>query len=229
MTETHFDGIASEYDETLPAHVVEHYLAKRVALIEASCPPPARVLDVGCGTGALAERLAKGGYDVTGLDPSAGMLDVMRMRAPGVGAIEGSGTELPFQDGSFDLSVTVAALHHIAAPDAVRRTLVEMVRVVKPGGGILIWDHNPLNPYWPYLMKRVPQDSGDERLVSLEEVLTGLAEGGATPAFVRRLGFVPDFTPPRLLGAAAALERGAERMPLLRTRCAHNVVLATRD
>jgi SAM-dependent methyltransferase len=117
-------------------------------------------------------------------------------------------------------------MHHIADPAGVREALVEMARVVKPGGHVLIWDHNPRNPYWPHLMKRVPQDRGDERLIGLDELLSGLRAGGAEPVLVRQLGLVPDFTPPRLLGLVAAIERAAERTPLLRKRCAHNVVLA---
>ena len=40
-----------------------------------------------------------------------------------------------------------------------------MVRVARPGGRILVWDHNPRNPYWGRLMARVPQDTGEERLI----------------------------------------------------------------
>jgi SAM-dependent methyltransferase len=225
MTETHFDGIADLYDETLPAHVTGHYLEKRTRFILDHCPG-GRALDVGCGTGALALRLERAGYEMVGIDPSEGMLRVMREHAPGVEAVLGSGTELPFEEGEFDLALSVAAMHHIADPEAVRRALAEMARVTRPGGRVLIWDHNPRNPYWPLLMKRVPQDSGEERLIPLEELLGGLRSGGAEPVLVRQLGLVPDFTPPRLLGAAAWLERTAERTPLLRARCAHNVVLA---
>ena len=57
MTEDNFDRIAHEYDESLPPHVVEHYLAKRVRYIGEHCPS-GRLLDVGCGTGVLAGRLA---------------------------------------------------------------------------------------------------------------------------------------------------------------------------
>ena len=228
MSETHFDEVAAVYDETLPSHVVEHYLGKRTRFLLAHCPPPATVLDVGCGTGTLAARLSDSGYDVVGLDPSRGMLEVLRERAPGVEAVHGSATEIPFSDGEFDLSLSVATLHHIADRVEVRRALAEMTRVVRPGGHVLVWDHNPRNPYWPHLMRRVPQDRGDERLIGLDELLSGLRSGGADPVVVSRLGLVPDFTPPRLLRAAAALERAAERVPLLRERCAHNVVLAVK-
>ena len=57
MTEETFDGIAHEYDEALPPHVVEHYLDKRVRYILDRCPA-GKGLDVGCGTGVLAGRLA---------------------------------------------------------------------------------------------------------------------------------------------------------------------------
>jgi ubiquinone/menaquinone biosynthesis C-methylase UbiE len=226
MSHTHFDEIAGRYDESLPSHVVEHYLGKRTAYVLAHSPPPARVLDLGCGTGVLAGRLAESGYEVTGADPSAGMLGEMRRRFPGVRAVEASGTDLPFADGEFDLSLSVATMHHIAGPGDVQRALGEMARVVRPGGKVLVWDHNPRNPYWPHLMKRVPQDQGDERLIPLEELLDGLRAGGAEPVEVSLMGLVPDFTPRRLLGAAAAVERLAERTPGVRGRCAHNVVLA---
>ena len=162
------------------------------------------------------------------MDPSAGMLDVMRHRAPRVQAVEGSAIAMPFSDGDFDLSLSVATMHHIADPNDVRLALAEMVRVVRAGGRILVWDHNPRNPYWPYLMRRVPQDIGEERLIGLNEVLSGLRAGGAEPLDVHQLGLVPDFTPRRLLRAAAAVERAAERTPLVRSRCAHNVVVAVK-
>jgi SAM-dependent methyltransferase len=225
VSEENFDLIAREYDEALPAHVVEHYLAKRVRYIGENCAP-GRALDVGCGTGALAGRLSRSGFTVTGIDPSQGMLDVMAESEPEVKGVRGDGAELPFEDGSFDVALTVAALHHIADPDAVRRTLVEMARVTRAGGRLVIWDHNPRNPYWKNLMARVPQDDGSERLVSQAEIESGLREGGAEILSSRQLGLVPDFVPPAMLGAARALEGVAERAPLARRLCAHNVVLA---
>ena len=228
IQEEHFDEVAEVYDESLPAHVTEHYLAKRTGFIVETSPPPGRLLDVGCGTGVLAARLAARGYEATGLDPSDGMLSVLRERAPAVTAVQASATEMPFDDAEFDLSVSVATMHHIADPDAVRRALAEMVRVVRPGGKVIVWDHNPRNPYWPYLMKRVPQDRGDERLVGVEELVDGLRAGGAGLVSVEQLGMVPDFVPERLLRAAAAAERGAERTPGLRRFLAHNVVVAVR-
>jgi SAM-dependent methyltransferase len=230
MSEENFDRIATEYDDSLPPHVVEHYLAKRTEFIVAECPSDSwgTVLDVGCGTGVLAARLAARGYRVTGLDPSEGMLDVMRSERPGVEAVRGTGDDLPFEDGAFDLVLTVAALHHIAEPAAVRATLAEMARVSRPDGRIVVWDHNPRNPYWKHLMARVPQDDGSERLIPEAEVLAGLRSGGAQPLRSVQLGFVPDFVPQSMLGSARVTERIVERTPALQRLCAHNVVVATR-
>jgi ubiquinone/menaquinone biosynthesis C-methylase UbiE len=227
MTNSHFDVIAHEYDVSLPAHVVEHYLRKRTAFVVTHCPP-GRALDVGCGTGVLAERLAGAGYAMTGVDPSEGMLDVLRRRTATVKAVHGSGTALPFPDGSFDLALTVAVMHHIADPADVRATLAEMTRVIRPGGYVLIWDHNPRNPYWSSLMSRVPQDTGEERLIGEEEVLAGLTAAGARIMLSTQRGLVPDFTPPAALKLAAAIERAVERRSLLRRYAAHNVILATK-
>lgn len=227
MSTSHFDRIATAYDQSLPAHVVEHYLRKRTRFVLEHCPR-GEVLDVGCGTGLLATRLAGAGYGVTGVDPSEGMLEVLRGRTPEVDAVRGSGTSLPFADHTFDLVLSVAVMHHIADSEAVRQTLSEMVRVANPSGRILVWDHNPRNPYWKSLMARVPQDTGDERLIGAPELVAGLRESGAEILVSAQLGMVPDFTPQRALGLAAAAERTAERIPLLRRLCAHNVILAAK-
>ncbi len=227
MSTSHFDSIAEVYDESLPAHVVEHYLDKRTRYVVERCPP-GRGLDVGCGTGVLARRLAGVGWEMSGIDPSAGMLDVLRESAPEIEAVVGSGTSLPFPDDHFDLVLTVAVMHHIADPGDVRRTLGEMVRVAKPGGRVLVWDHNPRNPYWGRLMGKVPQDTGEERLIPEDEVLGGLTAAGARILSSDQLGMVPDFVPRPALRAAAAAESLVERTPLVRRLGAHNVILAAK-
>jgi SAM-dependent methyltransferase len=224
---SHFDEIARVYDGSLPAHVVEHYLRKRTAFVAALCPA-GRVLDVGCGTGALAGRLAELGYTVVGVDPSEGMLEVMRAQRPDVEAVQASGTALPLESDGFDLVLTVAALHHVAEPEAVRQTLGEMARVSRPSGRILIWDHNPRNPYWSSLMRRVPQDTGEERLIGESEIVAGLNAAGARVLSIQHLGLVPDFVPPRALRAAVGVERMVEHTPYAQRFAAHNVIVATK-
>ncbi len=223
----HFDGIAHDYDESIPAHVMDHYHRKRVAAIRHWGRPGGRVLDVGCGTGALIDR-CEPHFTVYGVDPSRGMLRVLKKPRPDFRLAAADGSQLPFRDGVFDLVYCVAVLHHVIDVGAVKATLGEMVRVTAPGGHVLVWDHNPRNPYWPYLMKRVPQDHGDERLVAEGEIFDGLDAGGAEVVSSAQLGLVPDFAPRSLVGAFAALEKLVEAVPGVRRLCAHNVVVARR-
>jgi ubiquinone/menaquinone biosynthesis C-methylase UbiE len=227
--QTDFDAVADAYDDSLPLHVMDHYLAKRTAFVREHLPLGSTILDVGCGTGVLAERLLHEGYDVTGADPFAAMLEHMRARDPQLKTVHAPGSSLPFDDGIFDLTMCVAVMHHIADPDDVRATLIEMCRVTKPGGLVLVWDHNPRNPYWPLLMKRVPQDTGAERLIPEHEIVEGMQAGSATVLEASPKGLTPDFTPKILLGLTSKLESLVEKTPLVRRLAAHNVVLARKD
>src|SRR5262249_25390035 len=130
---------------------------------------------------------------------------------------------LAFGTESFALALTVAPLHHRETKERVAATVAEMGRVVKRGGFVVLWDHNPANPYWPILMKRVPQDSGDERLVPLPELLADVSASGLVLHRAFRSGFTPDFLPAGLAGLWGWVERGVEVTPGLNVLAAHNV------
>jgi SAM-dependent methyltransferase len=220
-----YNAVAHEYDDVFPRHIAEHYVEKRTGLIKDLLPLGGLVLDVGCGTGQLGQAIASAGYDVFGVDLSASM--VARARDRGLaGTFSGITTALPFADNSFDLTLTVATLHHLETPENVALTVREMGRVVKPGGFIVLWDHNPANPYWPILMKRVPQDSGDERLVPLGELLHDVRAAGLRLHRAIRSGFTPEFIPLPLMPLWRLVERTVEVVPVLNTLAAHNVVVA---
>jgi len=225
-----FDAVAEIYDSVFAPHVVEHYLGRRATFLRDVSPVPnASLLDVGAGTGALAERLTDLGIHVVALDPFPQMLAQLGRRRPEIETVVGEGEAIPFPDGAFDVTYSVAVMHHIADPFRVRRTLREMVRVTRSGGRIVVWDHNPLNPYWRFLMRRVPQDSGAERLIPLRELVGGLQDAGAQVVSAERCGFVPEFTPRSLIGVCEALERTIESLPGLKHVTAHNVVVASKQ
>lgn len=221
----HFDKVAEDYDALLPAHVQEHYRRKRVRLL-APLLAGGVGLDVGCGTGALMAALRRHGR-VTGVDGSARMIEVLRKKGRGE-AVQATTDQLPFADSSFDLVFSVAVLHHVADQARVRRTIHEMVRVAKPGGHVVIWDHNPKNPYWPIIMKRVPQDTGEERLIPAEEIEAALRGSGVQEITRTQSGFLPEFAPRVLMPLARLIEAVVERTPLLRRLTAHNVIVAAK-
>jgi SAM-dependent methyltransferase len=219
-----YAAVAHEYDDVFPRHIVDHYLGKRTGLIKQVLPLGGLVLDVGCGTGQLGSAIASEGYDVFGVDLSPSM--VIRARERGIVAFSGVTTALPFAADTFDLAVTVATLHHLETPERVAATVGEMGRVVKPGGFVVLWDHNPANPYWPIVMKRVPQDSGDERLVPLAELFADVSAAGLERYRAIRSGFTPEFVPNAMMGIWRLVERTVEITPGLNMLAAHNVVVA---
>ena len=91
---------------------------------------PSRVLEVGCGTGALASRMARDiGCAVVAVDSSSAMVDAAR--SAGVDARIGTVEQLPYANGAFDAAVAAWMLYHV---DDLERGLGELVRVVAPGG-----------------------------------------------------------------------------------------------
>lgn len=222
----HMDDVARVYEETMPAHVLEHYLSKRSRFIVQRLKSGV-VLDVGCGTGLLARRLRDQGIESIGVDESFGMAKECREhnRIP---CAHGDSARLPFKSNSVDAALCIATMHHVVGSTEVARTLGEMLRIVKPGGWILVWDHNPLNPYWPIFMKRLPQDQEETRLIPLKEFVSTLKASNVSKIEAKRLGLVPDFTPSWLLWFFQALEWMVERIPGLRAFCAHNVVVAVK-
>lgn len=96
-----------------------------------------RVLEAGCGTGLILQRLAPAARQAIGLDLSAGMLGGARARALSVA--QGSVDALPFPDNYFDAVVSFKVLAHVPT---IERTLAELARVTRPGGHLVLEFYN---------------------------------------------------------------------------------------
>jgi SAM-dependent methyltransferase len=140
-----------------------------------------RVLDVGCGPGALTSELVRrlGPAAVTAIDPSESFVAAVQERHPGVDARRCSAEQLPFEDQAFDAALAQLVVHFMADPVAGLR---EMARVTRADGVVAacVWDHagggGPLSLFW---------DAAGEldREVADESQLAGAREGDLTRLF----------------------------------------------
>ncbi len=138
---------AQDYDRE-PGHGIrtsrEEWAWRRVlaaAFDRTQTETPLRILDVGCGTGAITVVLATMGYQVTGIDLSPDMLAVARARAEERGLpitlVEGQAEKLPFADGAFDVVFSRHLLWTLPRP---RKTIGEWARMTRPGGLVAVAD-----------------------------------------------------------------------------------------
>jgi ubiquinone/menaquinone biosynthesis C-methylase UbiE len=109
---------------------------------EVRFPDSARVLEVGCGTGAIARALAarSGIGEVVGVDPSPGLLARARDMSSGFGNLsfrEADGRHLPLPDADVDVVVAHTVLSHVPAPEGI---ITEAYRVLRPGGTLAAFD-----------------------------------------------------------------------------------------
>jgi ubiquinone/menaquinone biosynthesis C-methylase UbiE len=102
--------------------------AEREAMISSlAALPPARTLDVACGTGFLTRHLPG---EITGLDQSASMLELASARVPDAGFVQSDALRLPFRDGTFDRVFTSHFYGHLEDPER-SRFLAEVRRVAR--------------------------------------------------------------------------------------------------
>ena len=130
--------------------------------------PGQRVLDVGCGPGALTARLvgAVGAENVSAVDPSAPFVAAARERHPGVDIATAGAEHLPHADGTFDAALAQLVVHFLTDPVAGLR---EMGRVTREGGTVAacVWDLSggggPLSLFWR-AVRDVDPSAPDESL-----------------------------------------------------------------
>jgi SAM-dependent methyltransferase len=168
-------------------------------------PAHIRALDVGCGGGLGHPYLSQLGR-LEGVDVSPAMIARARERNPGVRYHVGDGAQLPFGDDAFDVAFTACVLHHV--PPAERDGFVrELGRVTRPGGLVVVFEHNPLNPLTRLAVSRCAFDE-DAILLGLRELRARLASAGLRVAEERYIVFFPWRARP-----LAAAERLLARLP----------------
>jgi ubiquinone/menaquinone biosynthesis C-methylase UbiE len=160
---------AEHYDR----HVGRYNAELARALISfAGVRPGQRVLDVGCGPGALTRELATvvGADHVAAVDPSPAFAEACRARLPGVDVRVASAEELPFADASFDHALAQLVVNFMAdAPAGV----TQMRRVTRPGGRVsaATWDYASemtfMRRFWDAAIATDPQAAAVDEAVTM--------------------------------------------------------------
>ena len=211
MNQAEFDRHATGYDggldnpvKRLMGNSADQFIAVKARWLLRSEPGlrsgRLALLDYGCGAGDLLRVLAGLGMqaDCAGCDVSSGMLEEARKRwpaplGPTPSLVVQDGSQTPFGDGRFDIVTISAVLHHVPVADrsAVYR---ELTRVVKPGGRLYVFEHNPRNPLVRYVVARTPIDA-NAILLDEAEVRRDLAQAGRFDLSTDYLMFMPPGLP----------------------------------
>src|SRR5262249_22855571 len=152
-------------------------------------PKRLRVLDIGCGIGAVDRELENEVGELYGTDVSLESLKFARANAPSTRFVHCDGSCLPFADASFDAVFAICVLHHVP-PIARSAFIAEMLRPIRPGGAAILVEHNRYNPVTRRIVSRCAFDA-DAVLLSCREAAKLLVEGGAPVGGRRYVGFWP--------------------------------------
>lgn len=228
MQKSDFDKFAHEY-ETLhraslggggedPKFFAEYKMCEIHQMLSAHCrhgvhdesqPLVERALDFGCGVGTSLPWFRKyfGQAEWVGLDVSERSLAIARQRYPNEQLVLFDGERIPLAEASVDLAFAMCVFHHIP-PGQHLQALKELHRVLRPGGRIFIFEHNPYNPLTVRIVNNCPFDA-DAVLVTSRTLSKLLSDAG----FLQVGKFFRIFFP-HILGAFRPLERWLGWCPL---------------
>ncbi len=187
--------------------------ARRI-IADLGLAPASRGLDVGCGVGLyslwLAEAVGRAGH-VVAIEPEAERVEAARALVSGqleAGRLEfrqGDGTAIPLPDRSVDWLWCGDVLHHIVETE---RALREFLRVVRPGGRIIVKESQVLSALF------LPGHPELERRIQLAEIRRTLDEGGGRSFQERRQTTLPSLRAAGLTNAAVRTYLLERRAPL---------------
>lgn len=193
-----------------PVFFAAYKIAAVAGLLAAAGIRPHRILDFGAGIGNSIPHFRHHfpSAQLTCADVSGKSLAIARERFPGqTQTMEIDGSRLPLEDGCVDLAFTACVFHHIQADEHLP-WLAELRRVVRPGGALILFEHNPLNPLTVRAVNTCPFDA-NARLIRAGTMARLIAQAGwQAPRIDYRLFF------PRALAWLRPLERRLARLPL---------------
>jgi SAM-dependent methyltransferase len=213
-----FDEYADGYGDAVQRSIafsgVEHVLFTRrkarhlLDVVDRLLGPPGdvRALDVGCGVGSTDAYLVGRLGELHGTDVSAEAVRRAADANPSVRYTASAEASLPYEDERFDLAFAICVLHHVP-PGERPRFVSELRRVVRPGGLVVVFEHNPLNPLTRLAVARCEFD-GDAVLLTSRSARSVLRGGGLEPIEQRYVILFPSEAP-----AVVAVEGAFARLP----------------
>jgi SAM-dependent methyltransferase len=196
-----FDRYGGTYEEAIAesigfsgrdhAFFLEAKAVRLLDVVRRRLGDPARLhaLDVGSGAGTFDSLVAGKLGRLEGIDMSAAMVEDARRLNPGVEYRVAEAADLPSADDTFDLVFAVCVLHHV--PPAGRNAVVsELRRVTRPGGLVVVMEHNPLNPLTRLAVARCRFDE-DVKLLGRREAMRRVSAAGLRPVESRYFLFLP--------------------------------------
>jgi len=214
-----FDRFADAYDEqhraniTITGEVPEYFAEYKIRVVSElahGLGAVARILDFGSGIGGSIPHFRR--YmpqaRLTCADVSQRSLDLAEARFPDL--VNGMLIEherIPATDASFDMAFSACVFHHIPHREHVH-WLRELRRVTRPGGMIVVFEHNPLNPLTVRAVRTCPFDV-DARLIRARELAARCHDAGWAHPTVRYHLFFP-----RTLSLLRPLEHRLRQFPL---------------
>jgi len=207
MNEAEFDKFADEYYASLVAGIAvsgespEYFSEYKIADIARECrqllgahEADVQILDFGAGIGNSVPYVRQhfASARLTCLDLSQRSLEVAEKRFAGQAQyVRFDGARIPFADHQFDIAYAMCVFHHINHADHVA-LLQELNRVIKPGGSLFIFEHNPFNPLTVRVVNTCPFDE-NAHLIRGAEMKRRILKAGFASAKTRYRVFFPHF------------------------------------
>ncbi|HKT54597.1 MAG TPA: class I SAM-dependent methyltransferase [Caulobacteraceae bacterium] len=221
MDVAEFDKFADEYLETharnikLSGESPDYFARYKIDEIRRvwtarGRPEPRVIVDFGAGIGASAPHLRRAfpSADIIGLDVSERSLAIAERRHSGVARfLRYDGGAVPVADGNADLVFSACVFHHIEADEHVG-LMREIRRVLAPGGALVIFEHNPVNPVTRYIVATCAFDE-NAVLIPAGTLRRRCQEAGFGKVEVAYTGFFP-----HALAALRPIEPAMKALPV---------------
>ncbi len=222
-----FDALSTRYDQELATYVLDRLLERKTERMRRQLrqlrPDEGAAgligVDIGCGTGGYAARMAECSGMLIATDAAEGQVrQASQRRQPNSVYLAAQLPHLPFADESADYAYAINVFHHISSRGTQREAFEEVARILKPGGVFFIHEINTINPLFRFYMGYVfpvlhQLDDGSELWLTPDQV----EELCPMPVEAEEyFTFLPEFTPQLWQSSLGFLERWLERSRMRR-------------